>query len=514
MVGPAVESAPGLERLLDQRADPLAAPGDDPLQHAHAGVVPLDGEVPAPDARLEEGLLLERLGQADLPAPLEGGVGLRHEGGEADLDLAPVSGLSKGLVAQIRDAPHVLLGFRGEADHEVELDGLPARVEDLLNRRHQVRLRVPFVDHVPQALRPRLGRQREARLADAPDLLHQGPGEGLHPHGGERDGDPLFLVALHERGEQGLDPAVVAGAQRKQRQLAVPGRLKHLPGHGFQKAGVPLPDGPPDHARLAETAPARAAPGDLEREAVVDRLHQGDDGPPRPGAAVEVGDDPLPHGLPRRMQGGRVHALDAGQPGEPLPPVQFPLLRGDEGPGDFGDDLLPLADHEGVDEAGHRGGVEGAGAAGDDQRVLLGPLFPPNRDPRQVQHVEDIGVAEFVLEREADGVEALQRRARFQRGQGDAVPAHLPLHVRPGRVAALGGDPRVFVQDRVEDLEAEVRHPHLVAVREGEGEEEVALRVVLPDGVDLPAGVAAGLFDGQQDVGPVHGGYWRLSGYL
>jgi len=94
------------------------------------------------------------------------------------------------------------------------------------------------------------------------------------------------------------------------------------------------------------------------------------------------------------------------------------------------------------------------------------------------------------------------------------VPAHLPLHVRPGRVAALGGDPRVVVQDRVEDLEPQVRHPDLVAVREGEGEEEVALRVVLPDGVDLSAGVAAGLFDGQQDVGPVHGGYWRLSGYL
>ena len=53
------------------------------------------------------------------------------------------------------------------------------------------------------------------------------------------------------------------------------------------------------------------------------------------------------------------------------------------------------------------------------------------------------------------------------------------LHVDPRRVAALGERARVVVQDLVEDLEAEVAHPDVVDVGEGEADARLDRRPVL-----------------------------------
>ena len=72
-----------------------------------------------------------------LGAPLKGGVGLGDEGGHADREpkaLAPLllgHGVEQAgdLLGQLRDAQHVLVGLRGEADHEVQLDAVPSGLE-------------------------------------------------------------------------------------------------------------------------------------------------------------------------------------------------------------------------------------------------------------------------------------------------------------------------------------------------------------------------------------------------
>ena len=201
-----------------------------------------------------------------------------------------------------------------------------------------------------------------------------------------------------------------------------------------------------------------------------------------------------------------VDPANCGQSLKLFPSLAAPRADGHDGVGDLLDDLLPLADHEGVDEGAHRCGVEGRGTAGDDQRVFVAPLLTAERNPAQIEHHQNIGVGELVLERKADDVEGGKRPLRLQRAKGHSAAAQLLLHVRPGGVAALAGNLRQAVQDGVENLEAEVGHPDLIGVGEGEGKTEAAGPRVLPDGVDLAPGVAARFFDGEQEFAGIHCG--------
>ncbi len=53
-VAPAVEATAETKGRLDQRPDLLAAPGEDPLEEAHPGVMPFDADVPVLQAPPEE----------------------------------------------------------------------------------------------------------------------------------------------------------------------------------------------------------------------------------------------------------------------------------------------------------------------------------------------------------------------------------------------------------------------------------------------------------------------------
>ncbi len=108
--------------------------------------------------------------------------------------------------------------------------------------------------------------------------------------------------------------------------------------------------------------------------------------------------------------------------------------------GDLDDGVFALAEDEGIDEGRERLGVEGAAAAGDDERVIVGALVGPDGDAGEVEHVEDVGVGHLVLEREAEDVELADAMAGLEAPERDAVGDASRVPCRPtGRRRARRG---------------------------------------------------------------------------
>ena len=85
---------------------------------------------------------------------------------------------------------------------------------------------------------------------------------------------------------------------------------------------------------------------------------------------------------------------------------------------------------------------------------------------------------------------------RFQGGQGNVVLSHPPVHVRPGGVTPLGNDLRVLIQNRIQNLQPQVRHPHLIGIRKGQGKAQIS--IILANGAHLPTHVAGRLFNSKE----------------
>ena len=74
---------------------------------------------------------------------------------------------------------------------------------------------------------------------------------------------------------------------------------------------------------------------------------------------------------------------------------------------DFGQQFFAVPHQNDVHKVRHRLCVKGAGTAADDDGVSLGAVFGKRRDARQVQHRQDVGIAELVLEGEPHKVHFL-----------------------------------------------------------------------------------------------------------
>jgi hypothetical protein len=114
--------------------------------------------------------------------------------------------------------------------------------------------------------------------------------------------------------------------------------------------------------------------------------------------------------------------------------------------------------------------VGGDRAARDDERRAGVAVGGAQRDPRQVEDVEDVGVGHLVLEREADDVEGGERACGLQRQNGQPPGTQLGLHVDPRCERALAGDVGAGVEQAVEDAGAEVAHPDVVEVGKREAD--------------------------------------------
>ena len=179
---------------------------------------------------------------------------------------------------QIGDRLHVLQRLRRVADHEVELDRRPAAAVDLARGIEQRFGRDRLVDHVPQPVRGSLGRKGEARPAPSLfQLVHQLGAERLDAQAGQTDRQLLVAVARHDLPHQLADPAVVGGTERKKADLLEAGVPHHRIDRGEHLVQRPLAHRPEHHARLAETAAARAPALDFDGRPVVDDVDEGHD---------------------------------------------------------------------------------------------------------------------------------------------------------------------------------------------------------------------------------------------
>ena len=291
---PAGEDAALAVDLFHHIGQAAVSAGKDAFQMAHGRFVP---------AQLEELLALEFVAHhlhtaldlflADLFHPLEGREGLGHEGRERRRDLQARIALARGvahLAAKVGDGLEVLVGLGGQADHEIEFDLTPAVFQQLLHMQQHLFLGDALVDDVTQALAARFGGQGTARAAQVGHALHDLVVDGAHAQRRQRKADLFLGAAAQHAVAQGLERGEVARAQRKEGDL-VKARLFQAvvqqAGDGVQR---PFAHRAVDHARVAETAAARTAAGDLQRQAVVHRA----DGHHLAGGVghlVEVGHD-------------------------------------------------------------------------------------------------------------------------------------------------------------------------------------------------------------------------------
>ena len=139
---------------------------------------------------------------------------------------------------------------------------------------------------------------------------------------------------------------------------------------------------------------------------------------------------------------------------------------------------LAVAEDEQVDEGGEQLGVLGAGPAGDHQRVVRPAVLGVERDAAEVEHRQDVGVADLVLEREAQHVEPAQRREGFEAVERQASRAQRGLEVGQRRERPLAG-PVAAVHQAVEHLEPVVAHPQGVGVGKGQADRAARGAMVL-----------------------------------
>ena len=169
-----------------------------------------------------------------------------------------------------------------------------------------------------------------------------------------------------------------------------------------------------------------------------------------------------------RVERRDVDALELGQ--RPPQRAAVPLHRGRPlQPGghhlvDLAHGLLPVTEHEGVDEIGQWFGVVRAMAARHDEGVVSGPLYRMQWKAGQVDQVHEVGVDELGRQVEGQHVEGRRGQVLLHAEEGHTGGAHGRLHVDPGCVGAFRHRVGPLVEDLVEDLEALVGQADLVGV--------------------------------------------------
>ena len=305
--------------------------------------------------------------------------------------------------------------------------------------------------------------------------------------------------------------AVVRGGQAGQAELFIAGVGAQVLCGLVQQAGVALTHGAVEEACLTEPTAAHAAAQHLDAGTVLDGTHHGHHKVGGRGKLVQVLDDGLGDACrDARLVGGdgldpavlavghivERRDVDAGD----LCNAQQQFLFGDAallfGLFDLGADggqlIFALAQLDHIKEVRNGLRVAGAGAARHDQRPALVAVPGIERDARQIQHGQDVGIGKLVLQRKAHRVKRGERVLALHGVQGQAQTLHLGFHVQPGHKGALTPPVFVAVEQLVQDLFAKEGHAHLVGIREAERKTHVHFFFILIDAARLTAGVAAG----------------------
>jgi hypothetical protein len=190
--------------------------------------------------------------------------------------------------------------------------------------------------------------------------------------------------------------------------------------------------------------------------------------PPRNPVAVR--DDALDPAVRQVVDVVELRHVDTagrGQPGQQFHAAARATLRLPhlDDVGDLEHGLLAVAEHGGVHEIGDRLGIERGVTARDDHGMLVGAVPRLQRDAREVEGGEQVGVAQFGGEADAEKIERADRTVRVDGELREAVLPQKLLHVGPDRVRALRERVGPLVENLVEDHDALVGQADLVRVR-------------------------------------------------
>ena len=397
------------------------------------------------------------LGRLDAEEGLavEGSVALGHEGREGQRqadDLGQLEGEADQLVGVrvgLPRRPHHLVDL-----HPVETSGL-----DLLGGAEQVLLTDLAVEGQAHALADPVRSDGDRPVAAGREVAEQARGQAIGAEAGDADalaalddaGDELLeLRVIGDRGPDQADLLGVLGDQRE-RQLEI--EDAHAPGRR-----------PAHHT---EGAAARAAALRLDQEHVAELGIRSDD--------RRAGRQQRRRAVGHRRDVLEVPRLDlaadgVGQLGDRLDRVAPAPTGGGDPLDGLGQQALGLADHQQVDEGQEHARVGiGQRSAGEDDRVAGPSVGGEDRDPGALEQADEPADLELVGDRDPDhrvagdrlpGLVAEDRPLRLRPGQGHP----LPIVGQEGPVAA---DPGV-VEQPVEGLEAEARHPDPIGARVGE----------------------------------------------
>ncbi len=122
------------------------------------------------------------------------------------------------------------------------------------------------------------------------------------------------------------------------------------------------------------------------------------------------------------------------------------------------------------------------------------------RDAGEIEHVEDIGIGEFVLQGETDDIERTEWQLVFQTGQWCPAGAQGRFHVGPRRIDPFRGNAVHLIEDMIQDRQPEMAHADFIGVGEGQGKTQIDLRQILGDAAEFTAEVAGRFFDLVQAV--------------
>ena len=204
IVAPGLHAPAGAPDGLDDVGYLPVAAREGRLDKAGVRVVPVVADVLRRDAAAEQLHAAAVFLHRHLRLPLEGAVRLGDEAGRADG--YPHAALLIGRIlppdvqhlrGKVGDAAHVLIRLRGQAEHEIELDSVPAALEGYAAGVQQVVFRYVLVYDVAQALRPGLGREGQAAAPYLLQAAHELHGEVVRAQGGQREADILRLKTAH-----------------------------------------------------------------------------------------------------------------------------------------------------------------------------------------------------------------------------------------------------------------------------------------------------------------------------
>ena len=255
----------------------------------------VEGDGPVSDMLLQEPLAALKFLYGQLAKPLEGGEGLGHEAGHGNGDLHAPAALDlrievNHLLGQFRNADDVLICFRRQAHHEVELHLLPALTEGSAAGSEEVFLRHALVDDIAHALGACLRGEGKAGLPDLLHLVGQVNGEAVYAQGGQGEAHLLLLEISQQIIHQPAQAGVICRGQGSEAHLIIAGGIHQVSGHLPEILLPALTGRTVADASLAEAAAAGTATEKLQHDAVMDDIHEGHQG--------------LFHGL------GRIHVLD------------------------------------------------------------------------------------------------------------------------------------------------------------------------------------------------------------